>query len=497
MLSTVKVVKCREIVEIAAGVGHSLALFDDSTVYSWGDNQYGQLGIGSAVDDTNTPVKVRGEGGLGYLEGIVGIAAGLYYSMALKGDGTVYTWGYNDVGQLGDSTTDTRYYPVQVRDSSGGSSLSEITAISCGSIHCMALGTDNKVWAWGGNREGGLGIGTSDYNAHSLPIRVERSGGGFLEGVWKIAAGSAYSTVILNDSTAWAWGANGNGQLGNDTTRSEYYPIPVYGPEGVDTLKEIFQISPCPNGPFYIYGHTLALKDDSTVWAWGRNGYGQLGNGILFDQWTPVQTLGPYGSGHLEGISYLATGIEHSLALHSEGTVWAWGDNYFGTLGDNTSVDKPWPVQVHGPDDVGYLTDILKIATGHRHCLALRSDGTLWAWGRNTKGQLGDGTAIHKYYPVLVNTIPVGINTGKPPVDFSISCHPNPFNAKCKIEIIGDHGMSYSVEIHDMLGKMVEKGKALNGVYIWEPLKSTGSGVYLVRINSSNLSLDRKIIYLK
>ncbi|MCL1983769.1 MAG: hypothetical protein FWG58_00020, partial [Methanomassiliicoccaceae archaeon] len=152
--------------------------------------------------------------------------------------------------------------------------------------------------------------------------------------------------------------------------------------------------------------HSLALKSDGTVWAWGWNAQRQLGDGTGTERSTPVQVKGPGGTGYLTNVIAIAAGGNHSMALKEDGTVWAWGYDLYGQLGDGDSggADKSTPIQVKGQDGTGYLTDVKAIAAGNMHSIALKSDGTVWAWGWNQYGGLGDGTsgspANDKYTPV-------------------------------------------------------------------------------------------------
>ncbi|MBN2542532.1 T9SS type A sorting domain-containing protein [bacterium] len=495
-------------ISISAGAGHSLALMDDNTVWAWGFNSDGQLGNG-ATADTSLPVQVLGEGGVGYLHDIIAISAGYLYSLALKNDGTVYAWGENSYGQLGDSGFAISAVPVQVKDSSGTGLLSGIDSISAGAVHCMALASDSTIWVWGSNREGCLGIGSSDLNPHPFPVKVKDSTGtDILRNIMCVSAGSGYSTALSFDQKFWSWGANGDGQLGNDTTLSESLPIRVMGLDGVGFLENIISISAGPVGVFIIYGHSLALDADGHAWAWGRNFNGELGDGSPNPSYTPLQVLGVGGVGILSDIKDVATGMEHSLALDLDGYVYAWGDNYYGTLGDGSNIDRYWPDRVNGEDCVAYLGDIIAISTSHNHNLALKNDGsTIYAWGRNNHGQLGDGSTSNRTCPVQVRPIEVGIPESIMPDKFDISCYPNPFNAVCNIQISSDSRERLDIEIYDITGRSVnvfhngENGESTliteaNG-FRWTPGDATSTGIYLVRISSGESSISRKVVYLK
>ncbi|MCL1904681.1 MAG: hypothetical protein FWG19_00975, partial [Methanomassiliicoccaceae archaeon] len=355
---------------VAAGGAHSLALKSDGTVWTWGYNSDGQLGDGTRTDRTK-PVQVKGPGGSGYLTGVTAIAAGSNHSMALKEDGTVWAWGYDLYGQLGDGDSGTeanKSTPVQVKDQNGTGYLTDVKAIAAGELHSMALKDDGTLWTWGFNFQGQLGDGTSGLSANkSTPALV-------LSDVRAIAASGTRSVALKNDGMVYAWG--------------DYTVTPTQ----VSGLSDVTAIA---TGERY----SIALKNDGTVWAWGNNFYSQLGNGTTNNSNTPVQVKEESDFGFLTNVKIIAAGPQHSMALKNDGTVWAWGYNINGQLGDGTSgpsANKSTPVPV--------LTDVKAIATGggltgynitnnNGHSIAVKNDGTVWAWGANEKGNLGDGTS--------------------------------------------------------------------------------------------------------
>jgi MYXO-CTERM domain-containing protein len=341
---------------VAAGGYHTVALKSDGTVWAWGNNDDGQLGDNTTIA-RHTPVQASGLGG------VVAVAAGATHTVALKSDGMVWAWGYNGYGQLGDNTVADRHTPVEVSGVGGN------VAVTAGTWHTVALQSYNgTLAAWGYNGFGQLGDNTTT-NRYT-PVLVF----GIID-VVAVAAGGLHTVALKSNGTVWAWGYNGQGQLGDNSTGTRLLPVQVSGLSGV--------IAVAAGG-----AHTVALKSDGTVRAWGNNDSGQLGDNTIADRHTPVQVSG------LSGVIAVAAGGAHTVALKSDGTVWAWGFNYYGQLGDNTTIDRRTPLQVGG------LGGVIAVAAGDSHTVALKSDGTVWAWGLNLNGQLGDNTVTDRHTPV-------------------------------------------------------------------------------------------------
>ena len=352
-------------------------------VWVWGNNQYGQQGNGTIGTGSLTPVPMSG------LNGIISVSCGYFFSLALRDDRTVWSWGSNNYGQLGDGTSGmNRLAPAHVVGPGGTGYLSGIISICGGFYHSLALKSDGSVWAWGKNDCGQIGDGTSGIN-RLTPVQVKG-----LSGITAIASGAFHCLALRNDGTVWAWGRNLYGAVGDGTSGANIVtPVQVAGPGGTGYMSKIISISAG-------YDHSLALKNDGTAWAWGRNDYGPLGDGTIgTDRLTPVQVSG------LSGVVTIAGGGAHSLAVKSDGTVWAWGFNNSGQIGDGTfGGNRLTPVQVVGQWGGGYLTGVIAIAGGDWFSMARKSDGTLWTWGNNDGGQLGDGTSgINRRAPVPVN----------------------------------------------------------------------------------------------
>ena len=368
----------------ASGGGQSsLALNSDGSVWSWGLNQRGQLGDGT----TNTrPYRVQVTG----LSNVKAIAAGSMHSAAVQNDGTVYTWGLNANCQLGNGTRDDSYLPIQVNG------LTNMTAVSAGGSHTVALKNDGTVWAWGGNDVGQLGNGTT--SSSSIPVQVSS-----LTNVSAISAGGFHTLALKNDGTVWSWGENSVGQLGND---AQYTNSSL--PEKVLGLSDIVAISAG-------YYYSTALKADGTVWAWGENVCGQLGDGTTNDRAIPVQVSG------LTNVKAIAAGVRHVMAMRQDGTVWIWGNDWTKHTGSATS---PLGYElILSPVQVSDLTNVQGIAAGPNGYISLTADGTILTWGAN-QGTLGDGTGTNRATPspVVDFLIPANIRlAGYDLIDTSIA----------------------------------------------------------------------------
>ena len=436
------------VIAVSAGRNYSLALKADGTVWAWGKNNLGQLGSNS-TDETWTPVQVVGMGGIGNLGSVASISAGYSHALVLKADGSVLAWGENNKGQLGNNTLVNSLFPAQVVGIGGVGNLSEVTQISAGNSHSLALKTDGGMLAWGENGSGQLG--NNSIIDSKTPVQVFDSAGiSSLSNIISIEAGYKFSLALKNDGTAFAWGYNSVGQLGDNTITDEYLPVQVLDSTGSENLSNVSAISGGSeetialknNGTVWAwgsndkgqlddntnknrklpiqawgpasgdlsqitqvdsgYGHTLALKSDKTVWSWGWNGNGQLGNDAGDFRLTPVQVLGPGGVGFLDHVEAVAAGQYHSLALKDDGTVWAWGYGDYGQLGDGTWASKYTPIQVKDSAGTGFLSNIVYISAGESYSIAVKADGSVWTWGNNSDGQLGDNTNSFKNLPVQV-----------------------------------------------------------------------------------------------
>lgn len=346
---------------------HSLALKQDGSLWAWGFNHSGQLGDGTTTDSLHA--KQIGTG-------FSAISSRASASAALKTDGSLWTWGarpafpYSLTG--GESQ---RLTPEHM-----GNGFALLGTSGKDASTALAVKTDGSLWTWSSYRDATLG---DDFGPSQRPLAIKEVGRGFVG----IAGGLLHSVAVRADGSLWAWGFNASGQVGNGTAVA----VPAMVQIGSD-------FTVVAAGGAYLYpappeGFSLGLKKDGSVWAWGSNSRGQLGNGSMVNALTPQQIA--------TGFSAVAAGRQHAVALKPDGTVWTWGANDLGQLGEKTTVDRSLPIRA-AFDFFSLGPSYSAIAAGGDHTLALRPDGSLWAWGSNSSGQLGNGSTLFRNHAVWV-----------------------------------------------------------------------------------------------
>jgi len=345
-------------VDFSLGVqGNTILEQSNSSLWNCGLNQFGQLGLGyvNLWEDTLHAVSTPATE---WVSGSVGSS----HTAAIYSDGSLWTWGYNNHGQLGLGTTTEQHSPVQL---GAGTTW---TAAACGTDHTLALQANGSLWAWGKNTDGQLGTGNNT-EQHS-PVQVS--------GTWTaMAAGDAHSMALKADGSLWTWGNNNTGQLGLGNYTNQNSPQQV----GQDSTWIAIAAGE---------GHSLGLKADGTLWAWGLNLYGQLGTGNNTIQDAPVQV----GNDH--DWTAISAGANHSMALKADGSLWAWGQNSAGQLGNGNNSNQSSPVQVSG-------SNWIALNAGAEHSIAYKADGSIWDWGNNGYGQLGLGNNTNYNTPQQVS----------------------------------------------------------------------------------------------
>jgi len=351
-------------------------------LWDWGNNTKYQLGDGSTTNQEK-PQGLDADD----IEDVVAVAGGLYHSLAVDEDGTVWAWGNNSKDQLGNEDADSsESSPLEVDD------LEDIIAAAAGGDHNLALDDEGYVWAWGYNSTGQLGINSTSTKENAIKVKGGEQNESYLSNIEAIAAGYAFSLALDKDGHVWAWGDNSKGQLGNSSTSKQTTPIEVKTGEQNDNSTYLSNIVAIAAG----YQFSLAVDEEGNIWSWGYNNYGQLGNADTNTEKTPVQ---------VEDISNaiaVAAGQYHSLALTDEGKVYAWGYNKYGQLGNGDTDTEKTPVAV---EDSDMDQEIESISAGYNHSLALDADGTVWSWGDNNYGQLGDGSDDNQEEPVEIEDI--------------------------------------------------------------------------------------------
>jgi alpha-tubulin suppressor-like RCC1 family protein len=347
---------------IAAGGWHSLILDDQGSLYGCGWNAYGQLAQHNFTARFPSPVFIS--------RWVKEMAGGFAHTIVQTTYNSVFCAGYNAYGQIGDGTTLDRDYLSYCGDN--------VRTIAAGWGHSLVIRQDGTVWAWGRNDRGQLSVG------NSLPRLTPTLMSG-VANAKAVAAGTAHTLVQTANGNVLATGDNEFGQLGDGTTISRSYLAPV---------KNASLIGSIATGVY----HSVLLKPFTKTLATGMNNLGQLGIGNTVQKNTPVEML--------SGNSILAVDAgsagSHSLLLRADGSVWATGWNGYGQLGNGTTTDSLVPVRVKGPGGVGFLSNIIAIAAGDVHSMALAADGTVYTWGFNGTGALGLGDMTHRYSPARV-----------------------------------------------------------------------------------------------
>ena len=375
--------------QISAGSlsGFSVGVASDGNAYAWGYNQHGQLGQGSASSTPQkTPVRVPLPDGVDSSFTYKQAVAGGYHVLAIGSDGIVYSWGANDHGQLGDNTTTERSKPLPVKGADG--QPFKAFQVSAGAYDSAAISPDGRVYTWGSENNN-----FTDYSTSKLAPALAKDPNGSGQGLHadQVSLGWSFVMAMDADGNVYTWGYDNYGQLGNGTATGEHSTIyaadPARVPDPEDTSKtfKTTQVSAGAN-------HAMAISQDGTLWAWGYNYRGQLGDGTTTSRPSPTQIGKPTKA----KVTQISAGAYHSLAVDQSGTAWAWGWNINSQLGTNNSgFYQPTPTLVSPPAGQGSAGTGLataRITAGWNHSMAVGQDGNAYAWGDNASGQLGTGS---------------------------------------------------------------------------------------------------------
>ena len=363
---------------VTACYGVSMAIKEDGSLWTWGNQYLGLLGNGSD-DYAPQPVPQK------ILDGVVMVSVSSTHALAVTFNGDLYGWGQGGWGQLGSEKD--KYNMYYLSSDTPRKIMSGVKAASAGDRFSLVVKTDGSLWSMGENIMGELGIGRTDNDAHGTPIKI-------MENVASASASSVgfeYALAVKTDGTLWAWGNNMYGQLGDGTTTGRNSPVKVM--DGVASVATGYQY------------FTMAVKTDATLWAWGANLYGVLSDAAGAEPHSPVKIL--------SGVSSVALGESHAMIIKTDGSLWALGCELNGRLGNGVNKnDAPSaPVKI--------MDRAAAAACGHRHTLIVKKDGSLLTCGANEYGELGNAN-----YNVDVAT-PTKIGAGyKIPAGVSVSAAP-------------------------------------------------------------------------
>ncbi len=352
----------KKVAKVALGGAHSAAIATDGSLWMWGCNDSGALGNGKKGNNLceGTPIKI--------MDGVtsVSLSTGSDYdahSGAVTRDGSLYMWGCNNFGQLGDGTTTEQLKPKKI--------MTGVSQVVLGYRKTAVIKTDGSLWVWGYNRNGDLGTGGGD---QKRPVKL-------LDEVVQVDFGGSHGAALKRDGSLWMWGRTADGQLGG---------INGYGPEKL--MDGVKQIS-------LGHAHSGALKTDGSLWMWGDNGDGQLGdNRSERNVRTPKKIM--------TGVRQFSLGQWASGIVKTDGSLWMCGYNYYIRFSEYT------------PKKLADGAALVEL--GDTHNAMIKTDGSLWTWGGGWRGQLGDGVVNLAYGHDVKNPAKISIG-GTPKTDSSSS----------------------------------------------------------------------------
>ena len=361
--------------------GRHMIIKTDGSLWGWGRNGSGELGDGT-TEYCSSSVKI--------MDDVIFVSLGDEHTVAIRADGSLWGWGSNSNGQIGSGDgSDNILSPVKIMDS-----VASVSAGTHWTMYTMAVKTDGSLWGWGANIAGQLGDGTTE--ERHLPVKI-------MDDVASVSTGQGQTMAIKTDGSLWAWGANTTGQLGDGTRTDRYSPV-----------KIMTDVTSVAMGGSY----SMAVKKDGGLWAWGANEYtygvygdqhgSRLGDGTRTDQLSPVKIM--------DSVASVSIGYGNNMAIKTDGSLWVWGNNFYDHptgQSDDYYNDRNMPMKVM--DNVAAASTGIFFDTyyfTHFYTMAIKTDGSLWAWGFNERGQLGDGTNVSTNTPVKIMDGVRAVSTG-------------------------------------------------------------------------------------
>jgi len=388
-----------EIIEVSAGFIHNIALTNKGRVFTWGDNSARQLGDGTTIEFSSTPIDITSKFVLQADEIIIKVSSGFSHSMALTNLGSLFTWGDNSCGQLGVSILlSMKPFPTKINQNITMQANEKIVDIASGATHSAALTSLGRFLIWGDNSSGQLGDGTTVVYRASVTDITSKFSLLVDENIFDFSLGFAHSLVLTNQGRLFTWGDNSLGQLG-DGTDDEYRSIPTNITSSM-ILEAEDSITKISSG----FANSMALTNEGRLFVWGDNSFGQLGDGRTVDYVnTPNEITEGFNLETGDKLVEVSLGFSHSMALTKNGHLFTWGNNELGQLGDGTILEySSAPIDITINFSLEYQEKINNLSSGFVHSIALTNFSSLFTWGDNSLGQLGDKTDItHKIFPAL------------------------------------------------------------------------------------------------
>jgi alpha-tubulin suppressor-like RCC1 family protein len=447
---------------IAAGYSHSISIPTSGPLITHGENRGGEIGDGSTIA-RHSPVYLPPPAGQSWTQ----VIAGDFRSTALTATGDMYSWGSNGYGQLGDGTLTDRHTPTRMAAPAG----TTWAGVAAGFGHTVALGASGSLYTWGDNYYGQLGIGNTSTTLARQLISPPA-------GQWwaQAAAGYNFSLALCSDGSLYTWGSNRDGQLGDGTTTTRLVPVRVAPPTG-QTWTQVA-------GGFW---SAAALCSDGSLYTWGNNYGGQLGNGTIISQPAPIRVAPPTGQRWLQ----VSVGYQHMLAICSDGSLYAWGDNYNGQLGNGTNSSRRTPGRVAPPAGQQWV----QVAAGQNHSLALASDGQVYTSGYNYSGQLGDGTSLSQNCFVRNCSSLVTRSAAATPL---ATATPNPFTEEIQLTLSSPVAGPLCLALYTSLGQCIRLetyASATAGSLRFPGLATLPAGIYLLQLSTPQQKQLFKLVH--